>query len=215
MKKILIALLVCSITLSHAQKMATDLVFNNDAKISWLGVDFSHVKLIGDFSHFAGFGERNSSQIKNNYFDSWNKLIINERDKYDIKGMLRKDEIIYDIDMVSSLNENTPLCNIEAYNNPKYTLEDVNGFIAGYDLQGKTGIGVVFIAESLNKAENEGYFHFVAIDMSTKQVLIHERLQGEPGGFGIRNFWAGSIHDVMEKIEEIYYRNWRSACAKR
>jgi hypothetical protein len=213
MKKVITVFFICLTTSVWAQK-TQDLFLSNDVRVNWLGIDFSHVKLIGDFSHFAGIGEKSSSQVKNRYFASWNRLILNERDKYDIKGMLHRDEIFYDLGLVDSLNATTPTCDLESYNNPNYTLEDVTKFVGAYDVKGKTGIGVIFIAESLNKAENEAYYHFVAINLSTKEILLHERLRGEPGGFGIRNYWAGSIHDVMRQVENIYYRNWRAACAK-
>jgi hypothetical protein len=214
MKKVITLWLVFLTTLTFAQK-TEDLFLDKDIRVSWLGIDFSHVKLIGDFSQFAGIGEKSASQIKNRYFAAWNKLVLNEREKYDIKGMLRRDEVFYDIELTDSLNDNTALCDIESYNNPHYGMEDINKFVGTYDLKGKTGVGVVLIAESLNKADNEAYFHFVAMNLATKEILIHERLRGEPGGIGIRNYWAGAIYDVMRQVENIYYRNWRSACAKK
>jgi hypothetical protein len=214
MKQTLILLLVFSVAFAHAQKNHPDLVFAPNEEVSWLGLDFTHVKLIGDFSQFSGIGEKSASQIKNQYFHAWNRLIVNERQKYDVAGMLRRDEVFYDIGMIDSLNDNTPVCNIEGYNNPYYTIEDISKFVSVYDFKGKTGIGVLLLVESLNKVEMEGCFHFVAIDMNTHHILIHERLTGEPGGFGIRNYWAGSIYHAMENIEHEYYRNWRRDCAK-
>jgi hypothetical protein len=214
MKKMITLLFVFLAAQIMAQK-TEDIFRSDDVRISWLGIDFSHVKLIGDFSQFSGIGEKSASQIKNRYFPAWNKLVLHERDKYDVKGMLHRDEVFYDIKITDSLNYGTPLNDIESYNNPHYTLEDMNKFISSYNLSGRTGIGVVFIAESLNKTDNEAYFHFVAINLTTREVLIHERLRGEPGGIGIRNYWAGAIYDVMRQVENIYYRNWRSAFAKK
>lgn len=213
MKKTLTLLLLCITTITWSQK-AEDLFHSSDVKFSWLGIDFSHVKLIGDFSQFSGLGDKSSYQVKTIYFPAWNKLVVNEREKYDVNGMLRKDNIFYDIDMIMGINEKTPLEDLEAYNSPVYTREDIVKFINAYDTEGKSGIGVVLIAESLNKAEKEAYFHFAAINLSTKEILIHQRLRGEPGGFGIRNYWAGSIHDVMKQIEKIYYRSWRAEYAR-
>jgi hypothetical protein len=213
MKKVLTLLLVGLASLVYGQK-AEDLFSTNDVRITWLGVDFSNVKLIGDFSHFSGIGEKSSSQIKNHYFASWNRLILNEREKYDIRGRLRKDDIFYDIDLVMSRNENAPLADMESYNNPNYTQEDIVKFINEYDVKEKSGIGIVLVAESLNKSETEAYFHFVAINLATKEVLMQQRFRGEPKGFGIRNYWAGAIYDVLEQIGS-NYRYWRSESAKK
>ena len=214
MKKIITLVMACLTTIGWAQT-TEDLFQRSDVKIRWLGIDFSHVKLIGDFSHFSGVGDKSTFQIKNTYFPAWNKLILNEREKYDVKGMLRKNDIFYDVDMIMALNDKTALEDLEAYNNPGYTIDDIIKFVDAYDMEDKTGIGIVLIAECLNKSETEAFFHFAAINMLTKEVMIHQRLRGDPGGFGIRNYWAGAIHDVMEQIESIHYRTWKSEFAKR
>jgi hypothetical protein len=214
MKKILIVLLVSATLLARAQK-AEDLFYTNDVRVSWLGVDFSNVKLIGDFSQFSGAGDKSPSQIKSIYFPAWNRVIINEREKYDVKGMLRKDEIFYDIDMIMAKNDAANVEEMESYNSPKYSEEDIAAFVKTYDTGGKSGIGIVLIAESLNKAATEASFHFVALNMATKEILIHERLSGEPKGFGLRNYWVGAVYDVMKQIEKNRYKNWRSEYAKR
>jgi hypothetical protein len=212
LKKTLFIALVTLTSLSQAQT-AEDLFRTSEVKISWLGIDFSHVNLIGKFSNFTG--DKSSWDIKHVYFPVWNKLVLDEREKYDIKGMLRKDVIYYDIDMISSVNDSAPLEDLESYNTPRYTDDDINNFIKAYNTENKNGIGVVLIAETLNKAETEAYFHFAAINLATKEVLIHQRLRGKPGGFGFRNYWAGAILDVLRQVDENYYRLWRSTYAKR
>ena len=77
-----------------------------------------------------------------------------------------------------------------------------------YNTEGKKGVGVFFLAESLNKNTREGCFHFIAMDMKTKELLIHERLLGKPKGFGLRNYWAGSIYSVIKKIKKKRYKVW-------
>jgi hypothetical protein len=216
--KAVVALLVFAlfliVNITDAQK-AEDLFVSNDTKISWLGIDFSHVKLIGQFAQFGGAGEKNASQIKSTYFPGWNYLIPNEREKYDIAGMLRKDHVYYDIDMIMDVNAKTAVEELESYNAPQYTREDIEKFVGGYDTGRKEGIGVLFVAESLNKATVEAWFHFVAINMKTREVLVHDRLRGEPSGLGIRNYWAGAIHDVITQISRNRYRNWRSQYAQK
>jgi hypothetical protein len=31
-----------------------------------------------------------------------------------------------------------------------------------------------------------------------------------PKGIGLRNFWAGAIKDVINKVNSTYYSNWKS-----
>ncbi len=209
MKKQILIMMLISFTLAGFSQTAKDLFNVSDVKISWLGIDFSHVKLIGDFSDFAGAGEKSTVQIRDKYFPQWNHLILSESNKYDLRGMLRKGDLFYDIGMIMDLNARTSIENMETYNVPDYRKEDIEGFVKGYDLNGKEGIGVLFVAECLNKNFTEAYFHFVAINMHTKEVLVHERLRGVPRGFGLRNYWAGAVYNIIKDIRNTHYQTWK------
>jgi hypothetical protein len=200
--------LLLSTAIGYSQNRE-DLFKPSDVKISYLGIDFSHVKLIGNFSQFSSAGEKSTVQIRDLYFPKWNKLILAEPEKYDIKGMLRKGDIYYDLNMLMRINSNSALENMESYNTPNYTLDSIKIIIDTYEMEKKDGIGILFIAECLNKNNEEAYFHFVALNMNTKEVLIHERLRGEPRGFGLRNYWAGAIYSIIKDIKKLHYKNWK------
>jgi len=208
MKEKLIIVVLLTIAILGKSQTAADLFNPSDIEISWLGVDFSHVKLIGEFSQFSGAGEQSNIQIRDKYFVAWNKLILAEPDKYDIKEMLRIDTIIYDLDMLMEVNSATKLEDMESYNNPNFTENDIKNFISTYNTDDKVGIGIMFLAECLNKNEKVAYFHFIALSMKTKELLIHERLRGKPKGFGFRNYWAGSINRVIKEIKNERYEDW-------
>ena len=72
-------------------------------------------------------------------------------------------------------------------------------------------LSTVFIAECLNKNAVEAWYHFVAIDMIAGKVLLHERLRGQPSGFGFRNYWANSVHKVIRNIRDYYYWEWKKS----
>jgi hypothetical protein len=209
MKKIYIALLLSFSAVSANSQTAQDL-FNSDNRITWLGIDFSHVRLIGNFSDFLDLGAKGSVQIITTYFPEWNRIVLDEGEKYDIRGMLRRMDIDYDIDMIMNLNYQTNPDSMEFYNTRKFKGQDIQSYVNQYDLEGRDGIGVVLIAECLNKNFKEAYFHFVAINMKTKEVLFHERLRGEPSGFGLRNYWANSFYRVINEIKYYYYFRWKS-----
>tara|TARA_B110000037_G_C17119218_1_gene505065 strand:+ start:3265 stop:3906 length:642 start_codon:yes stop_codon:yes gene_type:complete len=209
MKIFLITFSLSLFSVIGTSQITKELFKPSDVEVSWLGIDFSHVKLIGEFSQFSSLGGGSAVQIRDQYFPSWNHLMLNEREKYDIKGMLRKGDINYDIDMLMSINSNAAIENMETYNTPHYTLDNIKSFITLYNTEDKEGIGILFIAESLNKSNIEAYFHFVAIDMKTKEILIHQRIRGLPRGFGLRNYWAGSIFNIIKDIEKVHYRNWK------
>jgi hypothetical protein len=208
MKKQFVTVLLLLIALVGESQTAKDLFRPGNVEIRWLGIDFSHVKLIGDFSQFYGAGEKSNIQIRDNYFASWNRLILTEPDKYDIKRMLMKDVIVYDLEMLTEINSLAPVETMESYNFTNYSEKDIIDFVSLYDIEDKQGIGILFLAESLNKTTEEAFFHFIAISLETKELLIHERLRGKPRGFGLRNYWAGSIHSVIKKITKERYKVW-------
>jgi hypothetical protein len=210
MKNLSLALMIFFASSVCFSQKAADLFLSNDVKVSWLGVDFSHAKFIGDFSQAFGIGKVSPSKMKNDYFPAWNRLILDEREKYDIGVMVKKSNIFYDIDMIMSLNSKTPTEDIESYNNPNYPSEDVAKFVERYNVEAKKGIGLVFLVESINKAEKEATMWFLAITMPQKEILVQERLVGNPSGMGVKNYWAGSFRNVIQQIRESKFDSWKS-----
>lgn len=183
--------------------------FNKDIQVTWLGLDYTNCKIIGEWSQFNGAGEYGASEIRDKYFPAWNHLVLSEPDKYDLKSMIRQENIYIDIEMIMSKNAEVSIRNLEAYNPPNYDLDQIQEFVKNYDLDGRSGLGMVFINEYMSKYENFAVFHFVLLDMSTKEILLHQKCKGEPRGFGIRNYWAGSLHEVMGQIRKTHYPKWK------
>jgi hypothetical protein len=208
MKNIVFTLFLLPLVFSAIAQDAQDL-FKPEVPVTWLGIDYSHCKLIGNFAEFAEAGRRSTWQIRDSYFPKWNAIIMTEPEKYDVRGMLRRGDIGFDLEMVTNLNASTPLAEMEVFTPVIYSEEDIRSFVSQYEFKDKTGIGLVLICESLNKISPEAWYHFVAIDRSTGKVLLHERLRGQPKGFGLRNYWANSIHYVIRNIQEYYYWEWK------
>ena len=214
MKKQVVTIMILLCSIIGNSQTTKDLFLSSGVKVSWLGIDFSHVKLIGDFSDFGEAGSKNTAQIRDKYFTGWNNLVLAEPQKYDIKGMLREGEINNDIEMVMDLNTKTDLKDMESYNAPKYSKDNIKEFVHEYDLKNKVGIGVLFIAECLNKNAEEAVFHFVAINMHTGEILLQERLSGKPKGFGLRNYWAGALYSIIKDIKTKEYIKWKNEYVK-
>ena len=209
MKTIYVALLLSLCAFSAYPQNAEDL-FRHEVPVTWLGIDFSHVTLVGNFAEFGEIGTKGPVQLITDYFPKWNRIVLDECEKYDIRGMLRRMELCYDIDGVMDLNYRTNPDSLESYTVQRFTGEELQSFVNEYNLKGREGIGVVFIAECLNKCYEEAWFHFVAIDMITGEVVFHERLRGEPSGFGLRNYWANSLYRIIRDIKHYYYYAWRA-----
>lgn len=209
MKKNLIIFTLLLSALEAQTQTLNEFFTRSDIKVTYLGIDFSHVKLIGNFSEFLDAGKRNVMEIRDVYFYKWNRVVLDEREKFDLPAMLRKHEVYYDIDMILEVNARTPLEDMESYNALRYSEDDIRQFISNYDLGGKSGLAIVYIAESLNKSNDEAFFHFVILDMDSKQVVFQRRLRGEPNGFGLRNFWINSLYRIINDTRYYYFNEWK------
>jgi hypothetical protein len=122
--------------------------------------------------------------------------------------MLHKEVMRFNIDMLMEINDKANTEDMDAFKQPNYSYDDIKSFVSVYDTEDKNGIGVLFIAECLDKNNVEAYYHFVALNMKTKEILIHEIILGKPGGFGLRNYWAGSIKSAIKTIRKKRYKEW-------
>jgi len=193
---------------SARAQTAEDLFNDSPVLIRWLGIDFSHVK-VGSFAQWGNAGAKGTVTIRDVYFSSWNRIILSEPHKYDVWAMMRKTNLMVDIDMMLGVNERTNLEDMQTYHVPNYDMTKIQEFVSTWPLEGKDGIGIAFIAEALDKREAKAYFHFVAVNLRTKQLLLHQRVVTSPAGMGLRNYWAGSIYKAIKLIEKKYYRRWR------
>ncbi|MDB5257992.1 MAG: hypothetical protein JWM14_2687 [Chitinophagaceae bacterium] len=214
MKKLFLFLILFQVSFLLRAQTAKDVFTATNYTYTWLGIDYSHVKLIGDFSQFQEVGGVSPARLKNTYFPAWNNLVLNERTKYDIGLALRKSAIQYDITEVTAKNAEAPLEQLQAVNAPFYNEEKIQEFVNGYSFQDKSGVGILFLAESLSKSSEEAYYHVVLINLSTKQILIQDRIKGEPSGIGLRNYWASTVYRVIKKIEKTQYKAWKSKYSK-
>ncbi len=206
MKKIVA--LFCGLTfLTNAlnAQSVEDLFQNSPTKFTWLGIDYSHVKLIGSFSNFNENTKITPEIIKNDYFVRWNELILKESNKYTIDKMFRKKDINYNIEGVTAINAQTDLTSIVQTASPNYTEIQLQQFVKNYYFNQSEGIGLLFVAESMNKIREEAIYHLLAINLTNNEILLCDKFTTKPGGIGLRNYWASSYLKVIETIRDHKY----------
>lgn len=208
-KKILFIIGLATASVLTTQAQTVQDIFNPNYSITWLGIDYSHTKIIGTVSAFGGKTPVTAAEIHDRYYGGWNQLILDEPEKYNIAKMLYRKSVVKDIAMVTALNTASSMDSVEVATTPYYTSEQIQTFVSTYPLEKKSGIGVVFITESMHKSYGGAYYHVVFFKMDTKEILLQERVQGIVIGTGIRNYWAGSYFNVMEYIREDRYPSWK------
>lgn len=196
--------LIASFSAAFAQSKSD--VFNKDTEITWLGLDFSNAKLLGDREKFGS-----ESDVKH-LMSAWNDLILNEPDKYNVAKAVGRSKVANAVEVTKTRNDEVDAQAMFTDDQKDYLHiqpSDIDGIVSSFDFKGKTGIGLVFIVETFSKPNEEGSIFVTFVNMGSKETLFSERLTAEPKGFGMRNFWAGSVYGILTKMQKKEFENWK------
>lgn len=179
-------------------------VLKHGTSVTFFGVDFSRCKGV-----VLGV---NAEEMRDKYIPSINLLLVVEEDKYDVRKALKKSEVIIDLNDVNRCNQSLDLADFNIYSAKDikpFHKDTIAKMIQLYDLKDKTGTGLVFIAEVLDKPGITATYDLVYFSMPEGKIILYDRLTGTPKGFGMRNYWAYSIYDILKsglqnRLEMIY-----------
>lgn len=194
----------------HLLAQAKADIFDTDQPITWLGLDFSQMAYIGRAMQFHDAGKITARQLRDKYIPAWNELFLAEAKKYDVADAVRRENVTYATSVTAKANAASPNTFFQS-NSAKYkTLMagKVADLVRRYDFQGKTGIGLMFFVEGMDKERNEAGAWAVFVNMKTHAVLLAEYETGRPGGMGFRNYWAKAFLEILENLGKDY-RRWR------
>jgi hypothetical protein len=181
-------------------------IFDPNSEITWLGLDFSGARFIGDRERLG------SESDLHHLLDALNELMVKEADKYNVAAALKRKSVSNATEITTEHNAGLDVLSMissEGKDHVHLNPGAVEEIISGYDFKGKSGIGMMLNVESFNKLIEEGSFWVTFVNMGTKEVLLTERLTAPPSGFGMRNFWAGSVNGVLTKIKKKEFENWK------
>ena len=209
MKKfvILIAFITLYSCKSFSQK-ACD-VFSA-TEMYWYGFDFSYAKMIGsDFN--------DPMKIRDEFFFSWNELVIKESSKYNLQKFFRKSNVLYNLSIVNARNYKVDYTKLVSYNSSdvvNLNESDISKEIKTYNIDKDKGIGLVFFIESFNKFQQQAYVSVVFFDIATKTVLFVKKMNGKAVGVAFRNYWAGALFNIMKQCDKSYSAWMAEYCNK-
>ena len=161
--------------------------------ITFYGVDYSLVRVYG--------ASESPTQFRT-AFAAINDLFITEPKKYDISKFTGKKLNEISLDAVSEVNHKINLHDLVT-TTPDYTLDATQITQAVRRLpikKGAEGTGAVVVAQLLNKADHRGTYELVYFDVATREIIDGITLSGKAGGFGLRNFWAGSLYKALKDL---------------
>lgn len=178
-------------------------IFERETPITWLGLDFSGAVFIGDSEKFS------NDETVYNLMKSLNALMIDESEKYHIPKTFYKDNVEKALQITEQQNSMLKASALRAEKPHSFSPKFIQEIISRYDFKGKTGIGLMFNVENFSKPDGKGVVWITFLDMKTKKVLMTERMIDEPGGFGLRNYWAGCIYGILKQIQRTEYSTWK------
>ena len=201
MKKLLFSFfIVFAVFNGYAQTKAD--IFGN-APITWLGLDFTQLKFIGNATQFKDAGEISNRDMRVKFFPAWNNLFISEQKKFNVADAVDRNSVEYATEVTQNANDNS--------NNDYFTQKPgeyqlltadmISTLVSKYDFKGKTGIGMLFFVEGMSKDKEEASMWVTFVNMGAKNVLLTKRATGGAGGFGFRNFWAKSFYNVLKDMD--------------
>lgn len=162
-------------------------------ELTFFGVDYSMVKVYG--------ADESAEQFKT-AFTGINNLFLSEPKKYDTAKAF-KTKVITNITTSVELIRKIESSSLFAESDNYSLSEDaIAGHIKWFDTGDAKGYGALLIAEFLNKGKHEGTYQVVIFDIETKKILESKQFTGDAKGFGLRNYWAGSVYKVLGQIKK-------------
>ncbi len=161
--------------------------------ITFYGVDYSLVRVYG--------ASESPTQFRN-AFTEINELFITQPKKFDISKFTGKKLNGISLDAVNEVNRKINLHDL-VITTPDYTIDATQVTQAVCRLPIKDGVegtGAVIVAQLLNKTKNQGSYELVYFNVATREIIDDIGLNGKAAGFGLRNFWAGSLYKALKKL---------------
>ena len=160
--------------------------------IKFYGVDFSQAKVFG--------ADETTAQFKA-AFRGINELFIIEAKKYDVGKHLKKEVTEISLEAVNQVNSAINEENLMT-SQTNYSLNNgqVEAAIQALPIRQVPGVGMVLIAEFLNKPANKASYKIVFFNTETKEIIEEWISEGKARGFGLRNYWAGSVYSVLKNL---------------
>ena len=191
MKKLLLVVLCLSAGLvsfgqnKEVQKQIKDVKF--------FGVDYSLAKVYGSDETLGQFIDA---------FARINGLFITESNKYNVAKYFKKKVTETLISQIQDINDNiTDDSLFGGTASYKITDDMLENHIKSLPLSATDGTGLVFVTELMNKSYKQASYHIVFFDIASREILDSWNAIGKAKGFGLRNYWAGSIFNVLENVK--------------
>ena len=169
----------------------------SDKSMTFYGIDFSKARM-------SDPAFKDGDNVKDHLFMAWNSLFKVEAEKYDVAKTFKKDKVDMDFDNTERNNKAVDAKQILTNNDYKLASADAEAVVKGYNTTGKTGLGCVIVLESFSKDKVKGSMYVIFFDQASKKIILSKYMEGKAGGFGVKNYYAATIRNVLNECQSQY-----------
>lgn len=199
--KFTLILLLLSMILPQLKSQELNVFKTGD--MVFYGLDFSESKFLG------GSGQTSPITMQDKFMPALNELMIDERRRYDVASSYQKKNVEYYFDMADDINARL---NIEEHysneNVEELNEEQISEAISRYKDDKHSGLGLVYLVTKVNHSNNLINIKIVFFSIERGDVLLVKSASGKMKGFGIRNYYAGGIRQIISDTKKSY-PNWK------
>ena len=180
--------------------------FLKTREILWVGINFAKAKFTREGFDF-------SQENLQHYLQEWNKLILNDQKKYDIRMSFRKPIMKYDLSAITKLNKSLKVSDIlTLFISSQHVNSDeqMRQYTASLELPATLPYALMFAVESFDSTVKTAAIWVVITKTDTKEVVLCEKFLKKPAGIGLRNYWARTFYNVFYDIQSDAFRRWEN-----
>ncbi|WPR75887.1 hypothetical protein [Algoriphagus sp. NG3] len=166
-----------------------------DGPVTWIGIDYTQAKFVGA----DGFTDPGDLP---RFLQAWNDFVITEPDKYDVKKALGSSDVTIDLSYTYKKNEGLDTDAMVQEEDFQLSQEEAEAVAKSYDLSEVEGAVALLVAERYNKKLLQGSHWLIIMDAQSAEIISAERYVEKPRGFGLRNYWARTIYELLKSKEK-------------
>jgi hypothetical protein len=180
--------------------------FLNTREILWVGINFAKSKFTREGFDF-------NQETLQHHLQEWNKLILNDQKKYDIRMSFRKPIMKYDLSVITKLNKSLKVNDVLTLfisSQHVYSDEQMRNYVASLELPATLPYALMFAVESFDTTVKTAAIWVVITKTDTREVVLCEKFLKKPAGIGLRNYWARTFYNVFYDIQSDAFRRWEN-----
>lgn len=180
--------------------------FLKTREILWVGINFAKAK-------FTRKGFDFNQETLQHHLQEWNKLILNDQKKYDIRMSFRKPMMKYDLSVITKLNKSLKVNDVLTLfisSQHVYSDEQMRNYVATLELPATLPYALMFAVESFDTTVKTAAIWVVITKTDTREVVLCEKFLKKPAGIGLRNYWARTFYNVFYDIQSDAFRRWEN-----